>query len=144
MPTRTERIEGGLVGLLVGDALGVPYEFSSPEVLPPADLIEFEPPAGFLRAHAGTPSGTWSDDSAQALCLLASLLACGRFDADDFARRLLRWLDEGYLAVDNRVFDVGITTSRALSALRQGVSSLQAGPASESSNGNGSLMRVLP
>src|SRR5262245_2994756 len=144
MPTRQERIEGGLVGLLVGDALGVPYEFSSPEDLPPADLIEFEPPPGFLRAHAGTPSGTWSDDSAQALCLLDSLLNCGRFDADDFARRLLRWYEDGYMAVDNRVFDVGITTSRALSSLRQGIPPLQAGPESESSNGNGALMRVLP
>ena len=26
MPTRLERIEGGSVGLLVGDALGVPYK----------------------------------------------------------------------------------------------------------------------
>src|SRR5262249_23934774 len=135
MPTRQERIEGGLVGLLVGDALGVPYEFSSPEDLPPADLIEFEPPPGFLRAHAGTPSGTWPDASAQALCLPASLLACGRFDADDFARRLLRWAEEGYMAVDNRVFDIGITTARALSALRQGAPPLQAGPVGESANG---------
>ncbi len=80
MPTRKERIEGGLVGLLVGDALGVPYEFSSPSELPTADRIEFEPPPDFRRAHSGTPCGTWSDDSAQALCLLDSLLTCGRFD----------------------------------------------------------------
>ena len=33
--------------------------------------------------------GTYSDDGAQALCLLASLLACGKFDPDDFGRRLL-------------------------------------------------------
>src|SRR5262245_3985184 len=140
MPTRKERIEGGLVGLLIGDALGVPYEFSSPDELPPADAIEFEPPADFRRAHAGTPSGTWSDDSAQALCLLDSLLRCGRFDADDFARRLLRWYEDGYMAVDNRVFDVGITTSRDLSSLRQGIPPLEEGPGSVSANGHGALM----
>ncbi len=144
MPTRKERIEGGLVGLLVGDALGVPYEFSSPSELPTADRIEFEPPPDFRRAHSGTPCGTWSDDSAQALCLLDSLLSCGRFDATDFAGRLLRWQDDGYMAVDNRVFDIGITTARALSSLRLGVPPLQAGPTGESANGNGSLMRVLP
>ena len=38
MPTRAQRIEGGLVGQLVGDALGVPYEFENP--LPP-DQIDF-------------------------------------------------------------------------------------------------------
>ncbi|MEO7001264.1 MAG: ADP-ribosylglycohydrolase family protein [Ktedonobacterales bacterium] len=78
MTTRQERLAGGLVGLLVGDALGVPYEFHSPENLPPAEQIEFTPPPGFMRAHAGTSPGTWSGDGAQALCLLDSLLTCGR------------------------------------------------------------------
>src|SRR5260370_10933141 len=144
MPTQAERIEGGLVGLVVGDALGVPFEFHAPEELPGGDEIEFTPPPDFQRAHGRTPPGTWSDDGAQALCLLDSLLACGRFDAEDFGRRLVRWYEEGYLAVDNRVFDVGITTSRALQAIRAGTPALHAGPNHESANGNGALMRVLP
>lgn len=76
MPTRAERIAGGLIGLLVGDALGVPYEFHEADEIPPSAQIEFEPPAGFDRSHKGTPPGTWSDDGAQALCLLDSLLVC--------------------------------------------------------------------
>jgi len=132
------------MGLLVGDALGVPYEFHDPADIPPASEVEFDPPAGFRRAHTGTPPGTWSDDGAQALCLLASLLECERFDADDFAQRLVRWSRKGYMAVDGRVFDIGITTSRALTAIEDGVPPLQAGPAGENDNGNGSLMRVLP
>jgi ADP-ribosylglycohydrolase len=143
MTERAERIEGGLIGMLVGDALGVPYEFHAPEALPPQTAIEFDPPAGFHRAHAGTPPGTWSDDGAQALCLLDSLLACGRLDVADFARRLLRWYDEGHLAVDGRVFDIGIQTGRALRRLRGGVPARDAG-ADPEAKGNGSLMRVLP
>src|SRR5262245_687786 len=134
-------LRGGLVGLLVGDALGVPYEFHPPAALPPPGEIEFEPPAGFPRAHPGIAPGTWSDDGAQALCLLASLLDCDRFDADDFARRLLRWYEEGYMAVDGKVFDVGITTAVALRSLRTGTRPLEAGPSHERANGNGSLMR---
>jgi ADP-ribosylglycohydrolase len=144
MPTRRERIEGGLLGLLIGDALGVPYEFHAPQDLPIFEEIEFTPPAGFPRSHGGTPPGTWSDDGAQALCLLASLLYSGRLDVDDFSRRLINWYDYGYMAVDDRVFDVGITTARAVSSLRAGTPALQAGSTSESANGNGSLMRVLP
>ena len=144
MPTRAERIEGGLIGLLVGDALGVPYEFSEPSTLPPLEEIEFMPPPDFARTHQGTPPGTWSDDGAQALCLLDSLLTCGRFDAEDFGRRLVRWYDEGYLAVDGRVFDIGIQTGRALARLRSGVPALEAGATEENALGNGSLMRVLP
>ena len=94
-PGLRERIEGGLLGLLVGDALGVPYEFHAPEVLPAADRLEMEPPAGFRRAHAAVPPATWSDDGAQALALLDSLLACGRLDAEDLGRRLLDWYDRG-------------------------------------------------
>jgi ADP-ribosyl-[dinitrogen reductase] hydrolase len=144
MPTLKERIEGGLIGLLVGDAVGVPYEFHAPEQLPPLADIEMIPPAGFQRVHDDVPPGTWSDDGAQALALLASLLSCGRFDAEDFGRRLVAWCDEGYMAVGGYVFDIGIQTSRAINRLQKGVPALQAGGADEQGNGNGSLMRVLP
>ena len=85
MPTLAERIEGGLLGLLMGDALGVPYEFHMPLDLPSWDDIEFTPPSGFRRSHAQVPPGTWSDDGAQALALLASLLERGRLDLPDYS-----------------------------------------------------------
>ncbi len=138
-----ERIKGGIIGLLVGDALGVPYEFHPKEAIPPFEQIEFEPPPGFRRAHTGVPVGTWSDDGAQALCLLASLLECGKFDADDFAEKLVAWFQQDYMAVDE-VFDVGIQTQRAILNLRKGIPPLEAGLKEEKNNGNGSLMRVLP
>jgi ADP-ribosyl-[dinitrogen reductase] hydrolase len=143
MPTRAGRIAGGLVGLLVGDALGVPYEFHPPEAIPPLAQIEFESPKGFARSHTAAPRGAWSDDGAQALCLLASLLERGRFDAEDFGKRIVCWYDEGYLAVDGKIFDVGIQTGRAIQRLRAGVPPLEAGSTEERALGNGSLMRVL-
>ncbi|MGI0492743.1 ADP-ribosylglycohydrolase family protein [Alkalinema pantanalense CENA528] len=144
MVDRADRIAGGLVGLLVGDALGVPYEFHLPENLPPIEQIEFTPPQGFRRTYAGIPPGTWSDDGAQALCLLASLLECDRFDPEDFGRRLVAWYDEGYMAVEGHVFDVGIHTGRVLSQIRRGVPPVQAGGIDLNAKGNGSLMRSLP
>ena len=50
---RQYRIRGGLYGLLVGDALGVPYEFHSADEIPPYHEIEMTPPEGFSRAHQG-------------------------------------------------------------------------------------------
>jgi ADP-ribosyl-[dinitrogen reductase] hydrolase len=144
MPSRSERIEGGLIGLLIGDALGVPYEFYPAEEIPAVELIELEPPQAFRAAHWGVPPGTWSDDGAHALCLLASLLECRDLDLDDLGRRLLNWYLKGYMAVDAKVFDIGNQTVRALAALQSGVPASEAGPAEERSNGNGSLMRVLP
>ncbi len=143
-PNLSERIEGGLLGLLVGDALGVPYEFHQLQDIPPLDAIEFVPPPGFQRAHAGVPPGTWSDDGAQALALLASLLDCGGFDAGDFGRRLVAWYEHGELAVDGRVFDVGIQTAQAIRMMMAGTPAASAGSVDERANGNGALMRALP
>ncbi len=138
-----ERVEGGLLGLLIGDALGVPYEFHTASQIPSLAQIDYTPPAGFRRAHQ-VPPGTWSDDGALALCLLASLLDCARFDADDLGRRFMNWYEQGYLAVDGNVFDVGIQTERAIRAIKRGAPPLQAGSADERALGNGSLMRALP
>ena len=144
MLDRSDRILGGLYGLLVGDALGVPYEFQAASSLPEPEAIELEPPPGFARSHPHVPPGSWSDDGAQALCLLASLLYQGRLELDDLGRRFLNWRNYGYMAAGGLVFDIGIQTSRALDALENGVPASEAGPAGERDNGNGALMRVLP
>jgi ADP-ribosyl-[dinitrogen reductase] hydrolase len=140
---RSEQIIGGIIGLLIGDAVGVPYEFHEPQSLPPIELLEMTPPAGFQRAHQGTPVGTWSDDGALALCLLASLLDRNQLDPDDLGQRFVDWYRSGYLAVDNRVFDVGIRTANAIFAIESGTPIL-AGITSKQARGNGSLMRSLP
>jgi ADP-ribosylglycohydrolase len=143
LPIR-DRLAGGLVGLLVGDALGVPYEFHPPQALPPLGEIEYQPPPGFRRSHVGVPPGTWSDDGAHALVLLDSLLERDGLDLDHLASGLRRWLMEGRYAVNRSVFDIGSQTSTALNRLASGIPPDRSGPDGERNNGNGSLMRVLP
>jgi len=139
-----DRLAGGLIGLLVGDAVGVPYEFHAPGDLPPPDQIDMVPPKGFRRAHVGVPPRTWSDDGAQALILLDSLLARSGLDLDHFGEGLRRWLLQGFYAVGGQVFDIGTQTSTAINRLVNGVPAEQSGASDEYRNGNGSLMRVLP
>ncbi|MCL2466126.1 MAG: ADP-ribosylglycohydrolase family protein [Micrococcales bacterium] len=134
----------GLWGLLVGDALGVPYEFHPPELVPAYEDIELEPPHGFDRSHASAAPGTWSDDGAQALCLLDSLLHTGALDLDDFGARMTAWYDDGLWAVDNQVFDVGVQTADALRDLKERRDPRTSGLVHPNGQGNGALMRVLP
>lgn len=115
-----DKWKGGLYGLLIGDALGVPYEFHAAEEISAYGEIEMKPPFGFRRAHSGVEPGTWSDDGAQALCLLDSLVTCGSFVLKDFSDRLLAWYQDGEWAVDGVVFDVGVQTGEALNAYRAG------------------------
>jgi len=140
----TNRLKGGLYGLLIGDALGVPYEFHPPSDIPPRALIDMLPPARFRRAHATVKPGTWSDDGALALCLLDSLLERNGLDLVNLAAKFLAWSGSGYLAVDGRVFAIGLQTSRALENLKAGMSPETSGPCDIEDNGNGSLMRALP
>jgi len=139
------RFAGGMLGLLVGDALGVPYEF-----LPPGAIGTVE-----FRGHGthGQSAGTWSDDGALALALADSLLpATGttdpravQFDPDDQGRRIVAWWrDSAYTPDGDRPFDVGGTTLAAIRALEAGTPAVDAGPANERACGNGSLMRILP
>jgi ADP-ribosylglycohydrolase len=144
MRSRGERLRGGIYGLLVGDAFGVPYEFHEAEELASLGELDLFPPAGFPRSHPAVPPGTWSDDGAQALALLDSLLTCGRLDPEDLAGKLLAWAHEGRYAVGGLVFDIGVTTQRALDAIRRRAPALTCGPTGERDNGNGALMRVLP
>lgn len=139
--TLRDRLLGGMLGLLVGDALGVPYEFKRPDEIP--DPVTMTPPRGYGRAHRVAP-GTWSDDGSQALVLLDSLLDTGWLDPADVGRRLVDWRYHGAYWVDRHVFDCGIATGRAIDRLTRGVAATEAGPSGERDNGNGSLMRLLP
>jgi ADP-ribosylglycohydrolase len=63
---------------------------------------------------------------------------------DAVADRLLAWRDEGYLAVDGKVFDIGIVTNQAIVRIARGVPADQAGMKGPNTHSNGSLMRTLP
>lgn len=139
-----ERIAGGLYGLLVGDALGVPYEFYEANELPVYEKIEMTPPAGFQKTYPRIAAGTWSDDGAQALCLMDSLLKNGKFSLKAYSDALLAWYEEGFWAVGGVVFDVGIQTADALNAYKRGIPATDCGLMNPEGKGNGALMRVLP
>ena len=142
--TKHERIAGGLYGLLIGDALGVPYEFYKAKELPSYEEIEMIPPAGFCRTYQNVEAGTWSDDGAQALCLFHSLLSQNGFSLNDFSDALVSWYEDGMWAVDGVVFDVGVQTAYALRGYKNGLLPEDCGMLNPNGKGNGALMRVLP
>ncbi len=131
------RIIGGLLGLVVGDALGVPVEFYRRETLDRQPLTE-------MIGHGthGQPPGTWSDDSSLALATAASLLERG-YDPADMMARFAGWLNHGEMSPHGEVFDVGIGTSQAIRRFTEGERPPWGG-SDEMDNGNGSLMRIMP
>lgn len=131
------KILGGIMGLVVGDALGVPVEFKARKALtknPVTAMIGY-------GTHA-QPMGTWSDDSTMTLCLLESL--CSGLDYDDICNKFLQWVENGYMTAHGKLFDIGGTTLSAIRKYSNGTPALECGESGWDNNGNGSLMRILP
>lgn len=134
------RLRGALLGLTAADALGVPAEFRSRSVLERNPVTEM-----FGYGTYNQPPGTWSDDSTMTWCTVESLALQEKCDTEDMAGRFVRWLTHGYMTPYDELFDIGNATREALERYRtEAVWAKFAGLTHEQSNGNGSLMRILP
>ncbi len=133
------KICDGIIGLAIGDAIGVPVEFRSRQELTKAPVVS-------MREY-GThyqPRGTWSDDTSLTLALMDSIIEKNEIDYVDIMNRFSNWLLYNDYTATGEVFDVGNSTSRAIMNYGRGVNPLECGGISEYENGNGSLMRILP
>ena len=148
MDPRFSRAYGALAGLALGDALGMPTQAMSPELI----RAVYGRITGLVDGDAsqpyapGMPAGSVTDDTEQAL-LVASLLVRGRgcssgrvaLDAGEFAHALLAWEDS---MIERGSLDLlGPSTKAALERVRAGEDPLSVGGAGTT---NGAAMRVTP
>lgn len=135
---KEDQFVGGILGVVTGDALGLPVQFLSRSEVKQNPITKMRGGGAFE-----TPPGTWSDDGSLTLCLTESLVDKG-YDLKDIADRFVRWYSEGYCTPSGYSFDIGRGTALAMQRLMKGIPPLEAGPSDERNNGNGSLMRILP
>ena len=135
------KYKAAILGLIAGDALGVPAEFKSRANMkenPVTDMIGY-------GTH-NQPAGTWSDDSSMVIATMEWLSEI-QDKQPDYALlmdKFSNWLMYGDYTPYGEVFDCGISTSRAIINYGKGMEPLECGGKSEWENGNGSLMRILP
>ncbi len=133
---KMDRYHGCLLGLAVGDAVGTTVEFHPRGAFSPVtDMVGGGP--------FDLQPGQWTDDTSMALCLAASLLHVGGFDARDQIERYCRWVDEGYFSSVGECFDIGNTVAAALRRYRD-TGEPFSGSTEARSAGNGSIMRLAP
>ncbi len=134
-----------ILGAILGDSLGVPFEFKAATHIPAAPSIEMVMPPSYPKTYPHIPYGTWSDDGSQLLCLLHTLLAEPEtLNLSLLAEHLLAWRYSGRHQAGGAVFDVGLATDAALRRLKAGIHPRLSGGINVRTNGNGALMRVLP
>lgn len=123
-----KKLKDAIYGLAVGDALGVPYEFKNRGEFYCSDMIGY-------GTH-NQPEGTWSDDTSMTLATCASIKNKGCIDLMDIRLQFEKWLLNKEYTPYGEVFDCGNTCYYAIKN--------KCGENDEWSNGNGSLMRIIP
>ena len=137
VPGVEDRLEGALLGLALGDALGFVVEAEPPEIA--AAYVDEWLRAGRAggRAHPRFPFGQYSDDTQLARALLLGVRDAGGWDPAAFATRIAELFRQG------REVGAGAGTRAAARRLIDGARWDEAGTPAPYA-GNGSAMRVAP
>lgn len=137
------RVRGMLYGAVIGDMLGVPYEFETKE------RMVKEPFTGeyMIGGYHDQPLYSWSDDTSMAIAMVKMLFVNNFvYDHDDLIVEYNNWYKHAAHTSNGVVFDCGTGVRNGLARLetkddmaRDYYSSLLI-----ESKGNGSLMKIHP
>ena len=131
--------KSGIMGVVIGDALGCPVQFKS------RDIVE-QDPIMCMVGHGtfNLPAGSWTDDSSLTLATLESIQRVGKIDYMDIMENFIKWLDDGEFTPYGYSYDIGRATMNAIRRYKRDHKPHKAGSYDERNNGNGSLMRIMP
>lgn len=133
------QVRNSILGAAIGDALGVPVEFQSRE-------MRSMDPVTRMREYGthNQPIGTWSDDTSMIVATMAGFLKADDWCLETVMEEFSAWLQDGQHTPHGTVFDVGNSTRSAIESYCMGTPPVECGGTGVWSNGNGSLMRILP
>ena len=105
--------KSGIMGVVIGDALGCPVQFESREE------VARHPVTG-MRGYGtfNLPAGSWTDDSSLTLALLESIRRIDGIDYTDIMDNFVKWLDDGEFTPYGYSYDIGRATIEYLQLLR--------------------------
>ena len=129
----------GIMGVVIGDALGCPVQFESRKE------VARHPVTG-MRGYGtyNLPEGSWTDDSSLTIALLESIRRTGKIDLVDIMGNFMKWLYDGKFTPYGKSYDIGRGTMQAINRYRKSRKAKKCGGGEEWNNGNGSLMRIMP
>jgi len=137
------RAYGCLMGVAVGDAMGMPSSLLSPaeirRQIGEIDRFLPAPPGHFI--HDGLPAGSTTDDTAQTVAVARAIIGDrGKVRPESVAREVLAWA-QSVGALEEGALILGPSSLAALRRLKDGVPPAEAGQNGET---NGAPMRISP
>lgn len=120
--------------------MGVPIEFTDRETLIKNPITQM---TGYGTYNQ--PEGTWSDDTSMTVATMDAIITKKEINYKSIMSNFLSWFAVGKYTATGSMFDIGATCSDALAKYSSGsYEPLDCGMDDINSNGNGSLMRMLP
>jgi len=138
------KFKGCLIGLAVGDYLGMPVEFMSEDkVKRYFGRLGVRPTESHHRGGRKLPAGYYTDDTALTICIAESLIEKG-FDVKDQFTKYKKWYLEGYATpFGDKAFGIGQNTLKTLISKHPDTIDIEF-KHDERKGGNGALMRCAP
>lgn len=136
------KVIGSLVGVALGDAMGMPSQLWPREkVKEYFGIIDgFLPGPDEHRVVNGFKAGTFTDDTGQALKICESIIANdGKVDPESIAYAILEWVEEQHLFEKDSI--LGPSSKVALMKIKEGTPVTEAGGTGDT---NGAAMRIAP
>lgn len=123
-----------LLGLAIGDALGMPFEMREPT----DPFFEAWDGKSFLWSeYHNLAAGQFTDDTQMSVALAKSLLENGRYEPSVAAKHYLKWFQTNPRGI-------GGTIKEAMMKMEVGLPWHEAGVRREGYCGNGTAMRITP
>lgn len=135
------KLNNGILGFIIGDALGVPLEFKK------RDLFKNNKVIDMISSDRVGAKGVWSDDSSMVIATMKSIIDNkGKINYESIMDNFILWVsNKDFIAID-KAFGIGRATFFALGNYhnKRYEKITECGMKGFNYNGNGSLMRILP
>ncbi len=136
----TSKVRDGIIGFIIGDAMGVPNEFKTRECIKTNILMEM---VGF-GSHP-VPAGSWSDASSMTLATIDSIIKEDEINYYDITDNFVLWAKDTKYTPFNYVFNISSTCLKAITNYKDNnMNPIKCGLGKLEDNDNSSLMRMLP
>ena len=135
-----DRAYGCLIGAAIGDAMGMPASFMTPQQIEKSygRISGFNKPSAAQVAHGMLTAGAITDDTEESLLIASVLIEHSGFSRALFVTKMKEW------AINNNMLAstvIGPSTRRFLTAIIEGSDYLEAAKIGDT---NGGAMRVAP
>lgn len=134
-------VVNGIMGFIIGDALGVPLEFKKREIFKNNRITDM------ICSNRNNVKGVWSDDSSMVIATMKAIIDNnGKIDYESIMNNFILWVENKDFIATDKAFGIGRATFFALGNYhnKRCEKITECGMNGFNYNGNGSLMRILP